>query len=318
MASSSRLDALHAKTTSVKPSRRPTTLTLTTTATANFDNPPPLPSLGAFSTALDALLSPLPALDCGMKSTAGCTTGVLWVSSTVIVATSPAFPPTAKLPEDSVAIAIAAIHRATATASTKRCILHFDAIRSHRFAPPRVPGSSIPDTSEFQVPVFQTLALRNGRLVRNRLQKNKKPVKTDARNLPKSPGTPFSLFGAPVRLVLTMAAKFSMANTSGLFDSAAHVEASDRMQGAMEELKVKNERQEKMRAQQLEQQEREDKQRARRLEEALAAKAAQQKEDRSYVGQQQDELDSDDEAMLDELDEDPELERLATLATTLS
>ncbi|EGZ23136.1 hypothetical protein PHYSODRAFT_479223 [Phytophthora sojae] len=111
-----------------------------------------------------------------------------------------------------------------------------------------------------------------------------------------------------------MAAKFSMANTSGLFDSAAHVEASDRMQGAMEELKVKNERQEKIRAQQLEQQEREDKQRARRLEEALAAKAAQQKEDRSYVGQQQqeDELDSDDEALLDELDEDPELERLDT------
>ncbi|KAE8885721.1 hypothetical protein PF002_g27208 [Phytophthora fragariae] len=109
-----------------------------------------------------------------------------------------------------------------------------------------------------------------------------------------------------------MAAKFSMANTSGLFDSAAHVEASDRMQGAMEELKVKNDRQEKTRAQQLEQQEREDKQRTRRLEEALEAKAAQQKEDRSYVGQQQEdeELDSDDEAMLDELDEDPELERI--------
>lgn len=108
-----------------------------------------------------------------------------------------------------------------------------------------------------------------------------------------------------------MAAKFSMANTSGLFDSAAHVEASDRMQGAMEELKVKNERQEKVRAQQLEQQGKEEKQRANRVEEALAAKAAQQKDNRSYVGQQQeeDELDSDDEAMLDELDEDPELER---------
>ncbi|GMF29559.1 unnamed protein product [Phytophthora lilii] len=111
-----------------------------------------------------------------------------------------------------------------------------------------------------------------------------------------------------------MAAKFSMANTSGLFDSAAHVEASDRMQGAMEELKVKNERQEKLRAQQAEQQEKDEKQRARRVEEALAAKAAKQKEDRSFVGQQQDEeLDSDDEAMLDELDEDPELERLRQL-----
>ncbi|KAG6623111.1 Thioredoxin-like protein [Phytophthora cinnamomi] len=112
-----------------------------------------------------------------------------------------------------------------------------------------------------------------------------------------------------------MAAKFSMANTSGLFDSAAHVEASDRMQGAMEELKVKNERQEKVRAQQQEQEERQEQQRARRVEEALAAKAAQQKEDRSYVGGQKqqeegDELDSDDEAMLDELDEDPELERI--------
>ncbi|KAG2762604.1 hypothetical protein PC129_g11161 [Phytophthora cactorum] len=109
-----------------------------------------------------------------------------------------------------------------------------------------------------------------------------------------------------------MAAKFSMANTSGLFDSAAHVEASDRMQGAMEELKVKNERQEKIRAQQQEQQEKEEKQRARRVEEALAAKAVQQKEDGSFIkGQQQEEeLDSDDEAMLGELDEDPELERI--------
>ncbi|OWZ21440.1 hypothetical protein PHMEG_0004019 [Phytophthora megakarya] len=105
-----------------------------------------------------------------------------------------------------------------------------------------------------------------------------------------------------------MAAKFSMANTSGLFDSAAHVEASDRMQGAMEELKMKNERQEKLKLQQQEQQEKEEKQKERRLEQALAAKVAQQKEDRSYVTGQE-ELDSDDEAMLDDLDEDPELER---------
>ncbi|KUF94041.1 NPP1 protein [Phytophthora nicotianae] len=116
-----------------------------------------------------------------------------------------------------------------------------------------------------------------------------------------------------------MAAKFSMANTSGLFDSAAHVEASDRMQGAMEELKVKNERQEKIRAQQQEQQEKEEKQRARRVEEALAAKALQQKEDGSYIKgkQTEEELDSDDEAMLAELDEDPELERSLLLVYTL-
>ncbi|KAH7485657.1 hypothetical protein PRIC1_004959 [Phytophthora ramorum] len=108
-----------------------------------------------------------------------------------------------------------------------------------------------------------------------------------------------------------MAAKFSMVNTSGLFDSAAHVEASDRMQGAMEELKVKNERQDKARAQQQQQQEQSEKQRERRVEEALATKAAQQKEDRSFVGQEQDDdMDSDDEALLDELDEDPELERI--------
>ncbi|KAG7381101.1 hypothetical protein PHYPSEUDO_006477 [Phytophthora pseudosyringae] len=112
-----------------------------------------------------------------------------------------------------------------------------------------------------------------------------------------------------------MAAKFSMANTSGLFDSAAHVEASDRMQGAMEELKVKHERQDKSRAQQQEQHEKDEQQHVRRIEEALAAKAAQQKEDRSYIGgqqQEEEELDSDDEALLDELDEDPELERIRT------
>jgi hypothetical protein len=36
-----------------------------------------------------------------------------------------------------------------------------------------------------------------------------------------------------------MAAKFSMANTSGLFDAGSHLEASDRMQQAMEELRIK-------------------------------------------------------------------------------
>ena len=39
-----------------------------------------------------------------------------------------------------------------------------------------------------------------------------------------------------------MAAKFSMAN--GLFDQGDHAEASSRMQNAMEDLRIKNERQE--------------------------------------------------------------------------
>ncbi|RLN68933.1 hypothetical protein BBJ29_007953, partial [Phytophthora kernoviae] len=107
-----------------------------------------------------------------------------------------------------------------------------------------------------------------------------------------------------------MAAKFSMANTSGLFDSAAHVEASDRMQGAMEDLKIKNERQEKIRAQQEVQQEREEAEKTKRIQDAYAAKAAEKAENRSFIGQkkEEEELDSDDEAMLDELDEDPELD----------
>ncbi|CAI5747539.1 unnamed protein product [Peronospora destructor] len=112
-----------------------------------------------------------------------------------------------------------------------------------------------------------------------------------------------------------MAAKFSMANTSGLFDSAAHVEASDRLHHAMEELKVKNERQEKTRTKQLEQQENEEKQRAHRVEEALEAKATHQKEDRTYAGKfkEEEELDSDNETMLDDLNRDPELERIRAM-----
>ncbi|CAI5702031.1 unnamed protein product [Peronospora effusa] len=112
-----------------------------------------------------------------------------------------------------------------------------------------------------------------------------------------------------------MAAKFSMANTSGLFDSAAHVEASDRMQNAMEELKVKKERQEKTRTKQLEQEEKETKQWTLRVEEALEAKAADQKEDRTYVGKykEEEESDSDDETMVDDLDKDPELERIRAM-----
>ncbi|CEG48721.1 thioredoxin-like protein [Plasmopara halstedii] len=111
-----------------------------------------------------------------------------------------------------------------------------------------------------------------------------------------------------------MAAKFTMVNTSGLFDPAAHVEASDRMQNAMEELKLKNEQQETIRAQQKDKQEKEEKQRIKGIEEALAAKAAEQKTDRSYVRDKQlkEISDSDDEEMLNQLDDDPELERIRT------
>lgn len=118
-----------------------------------------------------------------------------------------------------------------------------------------------------------------------------------------------------------MAAKFSMVNTSGLFDQGAHLEASDRMQGAMEELKIKNERAEAAKQQQRAQQEKQEKllvQRALRSQEAAIA-AARQK-DATYVRakrdgadnqqQSEDEDDSDDDdALLDELEHDPELER---------
>ncbi|RLN84066.1 hypothetical protein BBJ28_00008350 [Nothophytophthora sp. Chile5] len=101
-----------------------------------------------------------------------------------------------------------------------------------------------------------------------------------------------------------------MVNTSGLFDSAAHVEASDRMQGAMQELQLKNEQRERLQAQQQAKEQKDEAERTRRVRDAMAAKS----DDRSFVGnnealQGEDELDSDDEAMLDELDADPELER---------
>ena len=107
-----------------------------------------------------------------------------------------------------------------------------------------------------------------------------------------------------------------MANTSGLFDSAAHVEASDRMQDAMKELKGNNERQEEARGRHLEQENRQDEQRVRRVNEALAIKSVELKEDRTYVGllhHETDDLESEDEAMLDEFNEDPELERFVSL-----
>ncbi|KAI9909944.1 hypothetical protein PsorP6_010419 [Peronosclerospora sorghi] len=108
-----------------------------------------------------------------------------------------------------------------------------------------------------------------------------------------------------------MAAKFSMANSSGLFDAAAHVEASDRMHGAMDELKMQHKQRERIRQRELEEQEREENDRAVRLKATLEANAAQANDDRSFVGHEKsndDELVSDDEDLL--RDNDPELERL--------
>lgn len=48
-----------------------------------------------------------------------------------------------------------------------------------------------------------------------------------------------------------MAAKFSMAST-GMFDAGDHAEATDRMQNAMEELRVKEERDEAIKKQEEE------------------------------------------------------------------
>lgn len=119
-----------------------------------------------------------------------------------------------------------------------------------------------------------------------------------------------------------MAAKFSMVNTSGLFDQGAHLEASDRMQDAMGELKIKNERAESAKSVQRAQQDKQEKlmvQRAIRSQEAAIAAALQK--DATYVRVKRNEgddddnnddgdgSDDDDDALLDELDNDPELER---------
>lgn len=117
-----------------------------------------------------------------------------------------------------------------------------------------------------------------------------------------------------------MAAKFSMVNTSGLFDQDAHLEASDRMQGAMEELKIKNERAESAKSVQRAQQDQHEKllvQRAIHSQEAAISAALEK--DAAYVrvkrgdgddGNNDDDGGSDeDDALLDELDNDPELER---------
>lgn len=146
-----------------------------------------------------------------------------------------------------------------------------------------------------------------------------------------------------------MAAKFSMVNTSGLFDSAAHVEATDRMQGAMEELKIKNERQERIKAKEKAVHAHKTEEQRQRIQCAREIAAAATKNDASFIrakkpnenqprdSDDEDEFDSeddddtdddvyfsglhplqsvrddaddDDDALLDELDQDPELERL--------
>ncbi|TMW61861.1 hypothetical protein Poli38472_010924 [Pythium oligandrum] len=126
-----------------------------------------------------------------------------------------------------------------------------------------------------------------------------------------------------------MASKFSMVNTSGLFDSAAHVEATDRMQGAMEELKIKHDRQDRQDAKHRAQQERDEasqRQRLARSREAAAAASAddsfiraknpnqvtcaESDEEDTGPDAHDDEDDDDDDALLDELEQDPELERL--------
>lgn len=111
-----------------------------------------------------------------------------------------------------------------------------------------------------------------------------------------------------------MAAKFSMANPAGLFDSGAHLEASDRLQGAAQELKQRHARQDAQDAADKQQQDAHAREQERRLARSMEAKAAALKAggDPSYVrpvcleDEAQQEEDSDDE-LLDELD--PELER---------
>lgn len=115
-----------------------------------------------------------------------------------------------------------------------------------------------------------------------------------------------------------MAAKFSMVNTSGLFDTEAHLEASDRMQNAMQELKVKNERQERDTETKRAHEARTQASNQQRMVQSRAAAVMQAAvKHESYVvptlpdNQERgsdDEDDSDDE-YLDGLDNDPELER---------
>ncbi|KAJ0396070.1 hypothetical protein P43SY_008752 [Pythium insidiosum] len=128
-----------------------------------------------------------------------------------------------------------------------------------------------------------------------------------------------------------MASKFSMVNTSGLFDTAAHVEATDRMQGAMEELKIKHDREDRAEAARqasLAAAQREKDTRAAASKAAAVANAAiadssfirpkRQQSDEEEAEEELDEDadnnddddDDDDDAWLAELDQDPELERL--------
>ncbi|DAZ92637.1 TPA: hypothetical protein N0F65_003450 [Lagenidium giganteum] len=107
-----------------------------------------------------------------------------------------------------------------------------------------------------------------------------------------------------------MAAKFSMA--TGLFGAEAHAEASDRMHQAMEELRVKHEREDAAKAK-VERAEAAKAQRdAQRAGLAAKSKAPEKPEpdDDDHDDDEVDDDDDDDDAFMDELENDPELERL--------
>lgn len=111
-----------------------------------------------------------------------------------------------------------------------------------------------------------------------------------------------------------MAAKFSMANPAGLFGQEAHVEAADRLQGAVEDLRVRSERTAAAESREQQQQAaRRTEQEARAQRSAEAATANAQLRDVAFVkssnGGVEDDEDDDDDALLDELENDPELER---------
>ncbi|TYZ58025.1 hypothetical protein PybrP1_012842 [[Pythium] brassicae (nom. inval.)] len=118
-----------------------------------------------------------------------------------------------------------------------------------------------------------------------------------------------------------MAAKFSMAG-AGLFDQSAHAEAADRLQGAVDDLRVRSEHSAAADSRAAAQQRaHSDAQAARLLRSHEAAAANAQLRDVAFVrsaagsgpADAHDDSDSDDDVLLDELEDDPELERLRTL-----
>ncbi len=98
-----------------------------------------------------------------------------------------------------------------------------------------------------------------------------------------------------------MAAKFSMANTSGLFDAGSHVEASDRMQQAMEELKIKNERREQAKRVS---EHKKAKEAARNAARASGPVVRVKKSDAGFVKPQEESEEEEEEEEFDEEDEE--------------